>query len=102
MLLHMQYRKRKQSLRMISENKFLGFGWPPKVPSYDFKQRPRYQHEVIYIGKNDPETAFVLIYPSEKKARAAVKCLREAANILQAGYERKELTPEDEGFHTAI
>lgn len=88
---------------MISEKKFLGYGWPPKMPSYQFKkENKKYQHEVVFIGSNDPETGFVLHFPSEKKARNAVKSMKESTNILEVGYEKQEIKPEDEGFHTVI
>lgn len=84
---------------MISEETLLGFNWPKSMKSFSFAKKKVYLHEVIIVGKHDPEVGIVIRFPSEKKARRAVSVNKESSNVLDVWYERKEFSSEsEEGF----
>lgn len=84
---------------MISEEKLLGFKWPPEIPSYFKNKKKKYKHEVIYIRKQDLETQCTFPYPSEKAAREGVRSLKKCLDVYDVWYERKELpATTEEGY----
>ena len=84
---------------MISEEKLLKFKWTRDMPSY-FKNRKKiYRHEVVYVSKQDLDTALVLPFPSKPAAQEAVRSLKKSLHVYDVWYERKELpTVTEEGY----
>ena len=61
------------------------------MPSYPFKKRRKYVHEVALVSNKSPELADVLIYTSEEKARDAKKALEQAVNGITVEYTKREV-----------
>lgn len=85
-------------MKLISDNTFLSFKWPPKMPSFKPREKKRYKHEVAVVSDSNPEYAYVLQFTSEKKARTFLNNAKEATNIVAVEYTRKELKNMEEGF----
>lgn len=84
---------------MISDKKFLGFEWPPRMASFKPKQKKHYQHNIIVTSLHNPEVGYVLNFTSETKAKAHKKTGGEALNAVTMEYEKKEIpTTVEEGF----
>lgn len=84
---------------VISDKKFFGFDWPPKMPSYPFKSRRKFKHQVIVTSKSNPDWAEVYLYSNEKDAYLAKSILTKAMNSISVIYERKEIpNMDDKGY----
>jgi len=75
----------------ISDKKFLGYNWPPRMPSYKPKQKRKYKHEVLVVSRTDPDRADVYQFTNEPDARSARNSLRKATNNISVEYEQKEV-----------
>lgn len=103
---------------MISDKKFFGFDFPPKMESFKPKVKKKYEHHILVSSKDrelpleevrrlahavldgDNEATeefetyftpvFQLNFKSEKAARSAENTLKEATNNITVEREKKE------------
>lgn len=76
---------------MISDKKFLGFDFPPKMESFKPRQKKHYEHLAIVVSESQPDYAYVLKFSNDKKAKNHVRSALESESTIAAKYEKKEL-----------